>query len=110
VPAIRRADVQGDLIGAKTLPWRRREMQFLLLLLVFAVIYFGLTLPVFQLVSRRARGRKFVIRLGTPWRISDAEHRWDVLLSFVSFALALGVALFLCDFFFPLGEFGGRTA
>lgn len=68
--------------------------------------YFGAILPIFQVFSRRIRGRKFIIRLGTPWRLSDAEHRWDVLLSFTSFIVALGISLFVLDFFFPLQEAG----
>lgn len=77
-------------------------MQFLLLLVIFGIAYFGACLPLFQWFSRRLRQRKFVVRLGTPWRFSDPEQRWDVLLSFISFVLALGVSLFLLDYLFPL--------
>jgi hypothetical protein len=73
---------------------------------IFGVAYFGVVLPVFQLISQRVRGRRFVIRLGTPWKFSNAEHRWDVFLSFVSFIVTLGVSIFVLDFFFPLGEAG----
>jgi hypothetical protein len=51
-------------------------------------------------------GRKIVVRLGTPWQFSNKEHRWDVLLSFVSSIVTLGVSIFLLDLFFPLGEIG----
>ena len=73
---------------------------------LFGVAYFGIVLPVFQQISRHVKGRRFVIRLGTPWRFSDAEHRWDVLLSFVSFVVALGLSLFVLDLFFPLKRGG----
>jgi hypothetical protein len=79
-------------------------IHFLYLLVIFAVVYFGLCLPLFQAVSRRIRGRKFVIRLGTPWQFGDKEQRWDVLMSALSFALALGLALFILDAVFPLAS------
>ena len=66
------------------------------------MIYFGLSLPLFQRFSLRRRGRRFVIRLGTPWDFRDPEHRWDVAMSFLSFMAALALALFLLDHFFPL--------
>ena len=47
------------------------------------------------------RGRKFSIRLGTPWDFRDPEHRWDVVLSFVSFMFALAIAGFVFDYLFP---------
>lgn len=78
-------------------------MHFLVLLAIFGVAYFAVFLPAFQLLSQRVRGRKFTVRLGTPWRLSDPEHRWDVLLSFVSFIVTLGVSLFILDCLFPLG-------
>ncbi len=78
-------------------------MHLLLLLLIFAVVYFGICLPLFQWLSRARRGRRFTVRLGTPWKFGDAEQRWDVLMSFLSFALALAVALWVLDFLFPLG-------
>ena len=81
---------------------RGPEIHFLALLVIFGIVYFGIILPGFQLISRRIRGRKFVIRLGTPWKFSDSEHRWDVLLSFVSFVVTLGVSLFILDYYFPL--------
>ena len=81
-------------------------IHFLLLLVIFGLAYFGLIIPVFQLISQHFRGRRFVIRLGTPWRFSNPEHRWDVLLSFVSFIVTMGVSFFLLDFFFPLSEIG----
>ena len=72
-------------------------IHFLVLLLIFGVVYFGISLPLFQRLSLRLRGRKFVIRLGTPWKFPDREHRWDVLFSFVSFMLALAVSMFFLD-------------
>jgi hypothetical protein len=85
---------------------RSVEIHFLALLLIFGMVFFGFILPVFQLISRRMRDRKFVVRLGTPWKFSDAEHRWDVLLSFVSFVVTLGISLFVLDLIFPLREAG----
>jgi len=78
-------------------------MHFLLLLAIFGAAYFGVVLPAFQWFSRRVRRRKFVVRLGTPWRFSDPEQRWDVLLSFLSFVIALGISLLVLDYLFPLG-------
>ncbi len=78
------------------------EVHFVTLLVLFGLAYFFVVLPLFQLVSVRVRGRKFVIRLGTPWQFSNPEHRWDVLLSFLSFAVTLGVSFFALEFFFPL--------
>ncbi|GAB5452929.1 MAG: hypothetical protein Hals2KO_32570 [Halioglobus sp.] len=80
------------------------DVHFVTLLLLFAVAYFCVVLPLFQLISLRVRGRKFVIRLGTPWKFSNPEHRWDVLLSFLSFVVTLGISFFVLDFFFPLAE------
>jgi hypothetical protein len=82
------------------------DVHFLILLAIFGVAYFAVFLPLFQLISRRIRGRKFVIRLGTPWTFSDPEHRWDVLLSFVSFMVTLAVSVFILDWYFPLPEAG----
>jgi len=79
-------------------------MHFLVLLVIFATAYFVIFLPIFQALSKRIRGRRFVIRLGTPWKLSDPEHRWDVVLSFISFVLTLGVSLFVLDLFLPLEE------
>jgi hypothetical protein len=31
------------------------------------------------------------MRLGTPWSFKNAEHLWDVLLSFVSFTITLNL-------------------
>lgn len=84
----------------------RPEIHFLKLLVIFGMAYFGVVLSVSQLISQRVRGRKFVIRLGTPWKFSNAEQRWNVLLSFVSFIVAMGVSFFVLDFFLPLGEVG----
>jgi hypothetical protein len=52
-------------------------------------------------MSRRKKGRKFVIRLGTAWSHKDAEQRWDVLMSFLSFALALAISMYLLDLVMP---------
>jgi len=68
------------------------------------VVYFGLCLPVFQIISKRKRGKNFAIRLGGAWSYKDAEQRWDVLMSFLSFAVALGLSLYVLDFVFPLGS------
>ncbi len=82
----------------------RVETGFIALLLIFAVIYFGVLLPLFQHISQRVYGRRFVIRLGTPWRYSNRDHRWDVFMSVCSFVVALGLSLFLLDTFFPLAD------
>ena len=82
------------------------DIDFLALLAIFGIAYFGIILPVFHGISQKFRGRRFVIRLGTPWNIKNAEHRWDVLLSFVSFMITLGISLFIFNYFFPLGEVG----
>ena len=76
------------------------------MLLIFAVAYFLVTLPMSQYLSKRYRGRKFVIRLGTPWRFSDPEQRWDVFLSLVSFMTALAVAMFILDSIYPFANAG----
>jgi len=55
----------------------------------------------FQAISKRLKGRKFVIRLGTPWRFSDPNHRWDVVMSFLSFVMALAISLYLLDLVVP---------
>ena len=88
----------------------RPDIHFLILLAIFGVTYFLVALPVFQVISRRFRGRKFVIRLGTPWKFSDPEHRWDVLLSFVSFMVSLAVSAFILDWFFPLAAMPGNAS
>ena len=80
-------------------------MHFLILLGIFAVIYFGICLPLFQLISQRKRGRKFIIRLGgSGWNFRDAEHRWDVLMSFLSFMIALAVSMIILDQLFPFDK------
>ena len=75
-------------------------MEFLALVLIVAAFYFGFFLPVFQYVSRRKRGRKFTIRLGIPWDFRNPEHRWDVLMSFLSFMFAMAAGIFVFDYFF----------
>ena len=85
---------------------RCADIDFLALLAIFGIVYFGITLPIFHGISQKLRGRRFVIRLGAPWSVKDAEHRWDVLLSFVSFIITLGVSLYIFDFFFQLEEIG----
>ena len=79
-------------------------MHFLTLLVIFGVAYFGVVLPILQLISQRIRGRKFVIRLATPWKFSNAEHRWDVFLSCVSIIVTLAVSLCVLDLLLPLRE------
>ena len=61
-------------------------------------------LPVFQRISKRMRNRRFNIRLGMAWDAGDAEQRWDVLMSFLSFMLALAISMFLFDLVIPLQE------
>ena len=73
-------------------------------LIIFSVVYFGICLPVFQRISKRKRGRKFIIRLGMAWNAKDAEQRWDVLMSFLSFMLALAISMFLFDLVIPFQE------
>ena len=43
-----------------------------------------------------------MIRLGTPWKAGDPEHRWDVFMSFLSFVAALAISLYLFDLVIPL--------
>jgi len=81
---------------------RGRDIHFFVLLIIFAVIYFGICLPVFQIISKWQRGRKFIIRLGGPWSLRNVDHRWDVLMSFISFAVALGLSLYCLDLLYPL--------
>lgn len=83
---------------------RSGGIHLLLLLAIFAVVYFGLCLPIFQIISRRRHGRSFVIRLGGAWNIRDAEQRWDVLMSFLSFGVALGLSLYFLDLVLPFGS------
>ena len=84
----------------------RPELHFLALLVTFSSVYFGIILPIFRKISLHFRGRKFVIRLGTPWSFSDKEHRWDVFFSATSFIVALGVSFVVLEFLFPLAEVG----
>ena len=85
---------------------RSPDIDFLALLAIFGIAYFGIILPIFHGISQKFRGRRFVIRLGGAWSFKNAEHRWDVLLSFVSFIVTLGISLYVFDFFFPLREVG----
>ena len=78
-----------------------------MIIIIFSAVYFGICLPVFQRISKRKRGRKFIIRLGVAWNAKDAEQRWDVLMSFLSFALALAISMFLFDLVIPFQ--GGNT-
>jgi len=80
---------------------RRIRIHFLLIIAIFAPVYFAICLPLFQIISKKRKGRKFIIRLGSAWKASDPEHRWDVAMSFLSFAIALAISLFLFDLFFP---------
>jgi hypothetical protein len=81
--------------------YRRAKIQFLLLIAIFALSYFGVCLPIFQAISKKRKGRKFIIRLGTPWKLSDPDHRWDVAMSFLSFVMALAISLYLFDLVVP---------
>jgi uncharacterized membrane protein YwzB len=38
------------------------------------------------------------------WNAKDAEQRWDVLMSFLSFALALAISMYLLDLVIPLKQ------
>ena len=67
---------------------RDTKIQFLLVLIVFAAVYFGICLPLFQLISKRGRGRKFIILLGMAWNLTDAEQRWEVMMSFLSLCVS----------------------
>jgi len=68
--------------------------------LAFAIVYFGLCLPVFQAISCRMRGRKFTIRLGGPWDVRDADEWWDTLMSVLSFIFALFLLALVLHLFF----------
>ena len=67
------------------------------MLLLFAVVYFAASLPLFQRLSVLIKARRFTVRLGGPWRMKDPVHRWDVLMSFLSFAVALAASIALLD-------------
>ncbi len=67
------------------------------MLIIFALIYFPISLPLFQRLSVRVKGRRFVVRLGTPWKIRNPDHRWDVLMSVLSFMAALALAMWALD-------------
>ena len=73
---------------------------------MFALVYFGICLPLFQAISKKLKARKFVIRLGTPWQFSNPDHRWDVAMSFLSFVLALAISFYLFDLFIPFDAGG----
>lgn len=83
---------------------RGTKIHFIALLIIFAVVYFGICLPVFQRISKRMRNRKFNIRLGMAWDARNAEQRWDVLMSFLSFMLALAISMLLFDLVIPFQE------
>lgn len=83
---------------------RDLNIHFILLLIIFSVVYFAICLPVFQKISKRKRGRKFIIRLGGPWNARDAEQRWDVMMSFLSFMLALAISMYLLDLIIPFQQ------
>ena len=70
---------------------------------LFAAFYFGLTQPLAQRLSVRLRGRRFTIRLGTPWNVRDPEQRWDVLYSVASFMLALALSMAAFELCIRLG-------
>ncbi len=77
-------------------------IHFVSLLLIFAVVYFGVSLPLFQRFSMWRKTRRFVIRLGTRWNARDPNHRWDVVMSFLSFFVALAISMILLDQLMPL--------
>ena len=81
--------------------YRRYGIHFLLLIAIFAVTYFGGCLPLFQAISKKFKGRKFIVRLGTSWKASDPAQWWDVAMSFLSFVMALGISLYLLDLLVP---------
>ncbi len=72
-------------------------IHFAAVLAIFGVVYFGLCLPAFQRYSAVKRGRRFTVRLGGAWQWSNPQHRWDVLMSFLSFAVALGLSMLIWD-------------
>jgi hypothetical protein len=78
----------------------------LLLIVIFALVYFAVCLPLFQAISKKRKGRKFVVRLGTAWKLSDPEHRWDVAMSFLSFVMALAISIFVFDYIVPFDPGG----
>ncbi len=67
------------------------------MLVLFALVYFSICLPLFQSLSVRLKGRRFTVRLGTPWKIRNSDHRWDVLMSVLSFMAALAAAMWALD-------------
>ena len=67
------------------------------MLIIFALVYFPICLPLFQRLSVRMKGRRFTIRLGTPWKFQNPDHRWDVLMSVLSFMTALALAMWALD-------------
>jgi len=86
------------------MPKRGTKIHFIGLLVIFGVIYFGVCLPVFQRISKRIKKREFIIRLGMAWNARDAEQRWDVLMSFLSFMSALAISMLLFDLVIPFQE------
>ncbi|NNE62620.1 MAG: hypothetical protein HKN34_00930, partial [Gammaproteobacteria bacterium] len=58
-------------------------------------------LPLFQAISKNLKGRKFIIRLGVAWKANNPAHRWDVIMSFLSFVMALAISLYLLDLIVP---------
>ena len=79
----------------------RKVIHFIALLLIFTVVYFGVSLPLFQRFSLWRKSRRFVVRLGTPWSMRNPDHRWDVVMSFLSFIAALGVSMALLEQLMP---------
>ncbi len=91
----------------KTLNNNVREaevIEFISLLIIFAVVYFGVSLPLFQRFSMWRKARRFVIRLGTPWSAQNPDQRWDVVMSFISFVVALAISIFLLDQLSPFED------
>lgn len=80
---------------------RPKAIHFILLLLIFALVYFGVSLPLFQRFSLWRKARRFTVRLGSPWNARDPNHRWDVAMSFLSFVVALAISMILLDQLVP---------
>ena len=60
-----------------------------------------MSLPLFQRFSMWRKARRFEIRLGTPWNARDPDHRWDVVMSFLSFVFALAISMILLGQLMP---------
>jgi hypothetical protein len=70
-------------------------------LVIFPIFFFGLCIPLFQLVSQKKRDRKFSLRLGTVWNAGDAKQRWDVFMSFLALTLAFCLSMYCLHLIMP---------